>query len=147
MHNLVAVARIYSRPEMICYTAALEAEGIHCCITGNHYGAATQQMLAIGGYVIGVPATQVDQAIALTAELRQQTPPLALAPSLRRRLWLLVALLSAVGLGNALTIIAADPEASPSLALIGLLNVFNYPFPITSAGDYRIANDTLVPMR
>lgn len=81
-HDLVAIARIYSRPEMICYISALEAEGIHTFITGNHYGSATQEIVAIGGYVVTVPAAQVDQAIALTVELRLNTEPLVPVRSL-----------------------------------------------------------------
>jgi hypothetical protein len=122
-HDLVVIARIYSRPEMICYISALEAEGIHTFVTGNHHGSATQEIIALGGYLVRVSAAQVDQAVSLTAELRLETEPLAPALSQRRRLWMLVALLVATG-GTMLL-----------------------PFPITTPGDYRSKSGRMMQLR
>jgi hypothetical protein len=136
-HDLVDIARIWSRPEMVCYVSALEAEGILTHVGGNHFGNATQEIIAMGGYLVRVPAAQVEHAVLLTAELRLGTEPLLPARSLRRRIWMLVAFLTVVGGGEALAFKTVDPEMNWPMVMLGFLNVAAYPFPIASPGDYR----------
>ncbi len=146
--DLAEIARIFSRPELICYVAALEAEGIHTHVCGNHYGSATQHIVAMGGYLVRVPAAQLEQAVLLTAELRLGTEPLGVARSLRRRIWMLVALLSVVGVAQSYVYSRASGDELPwPIMLLGFMNVCTYPFPITSPGDYRGKSGKLMQLR
>jgi hypothetical protein len=146
-HDLVEIARIWSRPELVCYAAALETEGIHTFVTGNHYGSATQEMIAIGGYLVRVPTAQLEHAVLLTAELRSETEPLLPAKSLRRRVWKLVALLSVIGGLKAVTYLQIPViEGNWGYAIFGLLEVANYPFPMTTPGDYRSRSGKLMQL-
>lgn len=133
---------------MVCYTSALEAEGIHTFVTGNHYGSATQEIIAIGGYLVRIPAAQLDHALTLTAELRLETEPLLPAKSLRRRIWLLVAFLSAVGgLQSFLYLRASDEQTDWYYAVFGILSVATYPFPMIGAGNYRSKTGRWIQIR
>jgi hypothetical protein len=133
---------------MLCYTSALEAEGIHTFVTGNHYGSATQEIIAIGGYLVRIPAAQLDHAVALTAELRLDTQPLLPAKSLRRRIWMLVAFLAVVGgLQSFVYLRASEIRTDWYYAVVGILNVAKYPFPMIGAGNYRTKTGRWIQIR
>ena len=132
-HDLVELARIYSRAELICYISALEAEGLHTFVTGNHYGSATQEIIAIGGYLVRVPAAQLHQAVSFTAELRIGTEPIDASRTQRRRIWMLVALAFATG--------------SVGMITVGFPTILMAPLPMTSPGDYRSKSGKMIQLR
>jgi hypothetical protein len=133
---------------MTCYISALEAEGIHTFVSGNHFGSATQEIIAMGGYLVSVPAAQLDHAVTLTTELRLETSALTPARSLRRRIWMLAGLLSLVGVAQSYLYFRAIEGAGDwRYAIFGVLNVCTYPFPITSPGDYRSKSGKMMQLR
>lgn len=153
--DLIEVARIYSRPEAMCFASALEGGGVHSYTMGFDFGALPHETVAFGGYSVRVPAWQAEQAISLIEELRLQTEPPAQAKSLRNRIWALAALLVAIGCANAYvnwkSLDSYDPytetESRPGWPLavaFGFLGVLAYPFPVRMPGDYRTRSGRMV---
>jgi hypothetical protein len=146
--DLVPVATIFSRPELICFVAALEAEGLHCCIVGNHYGNLTQELVAIGGYSVRVPEAQLDWAVDLIAELRLATAAIEAPRSLARRIWMLFLFLAALGCAPVYTMSVRDEVEMPLYwNFMGFLYPATYPFPIRITGDYRDQDGRMKQMR
>lgn len=142
--DLVPVARIFSLPELDCFVSALEAEGILAFAGAWNHGQATLELIALGGYLVRVPETQLEQALGLIAELRGETEPLAVAGSLRWGIgalfkfhlaiqMLFAALLMLFGMG-------------PLMAFLGLFGALVTPVPMTMPGDYRNRRGELVQL-
>jgi hypothetical protein len=141
--DLVPVARIFSRPEMQCFVAALQAEGILVFVGGDRQITLELQVLALGGYLVEVPAAQVEQAEGLIDELRRQTEPLSPAHTLRRGIWTLVAIKGAM---EAIIAFSMAPQMGLwAILLVG--GAITTPVPMTMPGDYRDRRGRLVQMR
>lgn len=147
-NDLATVAVIFSRPELECFVSALRAEGILASKVGDEDGRTQQLIVALGGYRVRVPATQLDHATALIAELHAESGPLKGSISMPRRLWWLVAILALSGVVQAFAATRmADSEAPWPLALLGALAVASFPFPIAMPGDYRDKYGRLIQTR
>ena len=143
--DLVEVARIFSRPEMICLLSALEDQGIQTFVTAFHHGNAEQIVLALGGYSVRVPEFEVENAVALIAEIRLLTEPPPLSQSLRFRIRALFTFLAIVGgIQAAVALDEIETGEIPAIFLASLLNPAIYPFPMRIAGAYRSRSGTLI---
>ena len=146
--DLVTIATIFSRPELICFVAALEDWGIATCIVGNHWGNLTQEIVAMGGYSIRVAELDVEIAVELIAELRQGSEPIGPLQSLKRRIWILFAFLTAMGsLQTYVSVRASGDKPNWPTMLVGFLSAASYPFPMRMAGDYLDRRRRMVQMR
>lgn len=156
--DLIEMARIYSRPEALCFASALEGGGVHTYTMGFDFGALPHETVAFGGYSVRVPAWQAEQAVSLIDELRLQTSPPAPAKSLRNRIWALAALLAAMGCANAFVAWKAldtyDPYTEtenrrgwPLAVAYGFLGILAYPFPVRMPGDYRTRGGRMMQIR
>jgi hypothetical protein len=113
--DLVRVATIYSRSELICFVSVLEAYGIHVFTFGAGHGSVDPVVIALGGYQICVLPQEYQSAIELIDETE-----LGLAeykPSLARyiRLWVVFVV---------------------SIGMVGA----GIPMPITGRSDYVRSN-------
>ena len=143
--DLVEVARIFSRPEMICLLSALEDQGIQTFVTAFHHGNAEQIVLALGGYSVRVPEFEVENAVALIAEIRLQTEVPEPSRSLRFRIRALFTFLAVVGGMEAMVALDGIRTGEiPAILLASLLNAATYPFPMRIAGAYRNRSGTLI---
>jgi hypothetical protein len=142
-HDLVPVARIFSRPEMICFVSALEAEGVHVCVGADNHGRAQLLIVALGGYLVRVPATQLDQVVVLIEELRVSTE---LAPVPENLVW---GVRTLFGMGVFFNFVFAwlMMPAVGVWALTYVFAVFATPLPMTMPGDYLNRRGKLVQMR
>lgn len=86
--GLVRVATIFSRPELACFAASLEAEGIAVSIIGDLHGSADPIVMALGGYHVMVPKADVDDAITVIHEAGFDSADFAYPPKLRTRIWM-----------------------------------------------------------
>ncbi len=142
--DLVPIARIFSLPELACFVSALEAEGILVFAGAWNHGQATLQLIALGGYLVRVPETQLEQALGLIAELRGETVPLVTPESLRWGIGALFKFHLATQMLNAA--FAMLVGTGPLFALMGLFGALATPVPMTMPGDYRNRRGELVQL-
>ena len=143
--DLVPVARIFSLPELDCFVSALEAEGILVFAGAWNHGQATLELIALGGYLVRVPETQLEQAMGLIAELRGKTEPLAVADSLRRGIGTLFKFHLVMQMLNAACAMLVG--VTPLMSFLGLFGALVTPVPMTLPGDYRNRRGELVQLR
>jgi hypothetical protein len=141
--DLIEIATIFSRPEMICFTTALRVEGLIVDICGDHHINATLFLIPCGGYRIRVPAYQKDGAVALIEELRLQTEPLTPPEEIRWGIRMLIGIKMVVMTG---TMIAITPGFGIALMSI-LLAAGSTMVPMTMPGDYLGRRGKLIQMR
>jgi hypothetical protein len=143
--DLIEIATIFSRPEMICFVAALRDHGMPVFVGGDNYGQATLELVAIGGYRVSVPECEVERAADLIAELRLETERVPTAQSL---IWGVRALFG-VNLGiQALLAALSLQVAGPLIAALSVVfGALSTPVPMTIPGDYRDKRGRMVQMR
>lgn len=144
-NDLVPIARIFSLPELNCFVSALEAEGVLVFAGAWNHGQASVKLIALGGYLVRVPETQLEQALALITELRAETEPLAVSDSLQ---WGIGALFK---FNLAMQMLYAGIMMllgmAPVLAFLSLFAALMTPVPMTMPGDYRNRRGDLVQLR
>lgn len=86
--GLVRIATIFSRPELACFVASLEAEGIATSIIGDLHGSVDPIVMALGGYHVMVPKEDVEDAITVIREAGFDSPIAIYPPNLRTRIWM-----------------------------------------------------------
>ncbi|MEY2928312.1 MAG: hypothetical protein RL367_2789 [Pseudomonadota bacterium] len=141
--DLIEIATIFSRPEMICFTTALRVEGLIVDICGDHHINATLFLVPCGGYRVRVPGYQKDEAVALIEELRLQTEALTPPDDLR---WGIRMLFGIKLVAMTVTMVSIAPGFGIALMSI-LLAAGSTMVPMTMPGDYLNRRGKLVQMR
>lgn len=87
---MVAIADLVSRSEALTVAALLDSAGIVVHVGGEHYAGATLNILAIGGFRLTVPASQLAEASDLLRDVAAAPP--AFSRSVQRRALILLAI-------------------------------------------------------